>query len=260
MRVSFHSAIAALLYLGLASASAPRPAPDVVRVEGATFLLGCEPQDVDCGADERPGRRVAIASLSLARTEVTVSAYSRCVTEGVCTSPSTGGACNWHVAGREQHPVNCVDWTQATAYCAFMGGRLPTAEEWELAAKGGESRIYPWGDEPVTDRRANFADAQYTKQYPRAFDIPGQDDGWIETAPVGTYPAGASKQGALDLVGNVAEWTASEYLTGQYELRGGSWATETSSRRLRASYRTGRPPTYWQATVGFRCRFPAPAK
>jgi formylglycine-generating enzyme required for sulfatase activity len=147
-----------------------------------------------------------------------------------------------------------VDWAQANAFCEHAGGRLPTAEEWEYAAKGGESRIYPWGDDPVTDKRANFADAQYKKKYPRSFDVPGQDDGWVESAPVGTYPAGATAHGLVDMVGNVIEWTSGEYVPGQMEARGGGWATDTVSRRLRPSYRTGRDRAYWHATYGFRCR------
>jgi formylglycine-generating enzyme required for sulfatase activity len=244
---------------------ATRPSPGAVRTDpvtglelvalpGGTFHYGCEPQDGDCGDDERPGRKVDVGPMWLGKTEVTVEAYGRCLAAGACTAPVSGGACNHGVAGRERHPVNCVDHVQATAFCKYMGGRLPTAEEWEYAAKGGEARIYPWGDDPVTDKRANFADGQFKKRYPRAFDVPGQDDGWIETAPVGTYPTGASKHGLLDMVGNVIEWTASEYAPGQMEARGGGWATDTVSRRLRASYRTGRPPSFAHATFGFRCR------
>jgi formylglycine-generating enzyme required for sulfatase activity len=232
---------------------------ELVSIPGGTFHFGCVPQDPDCGDDERPGRTVDVSPMWLGKTEVTVAAYARCVADGACAAPSTGGACNWGVAQREQHPVNCVDWTQATTFCAHMGGRLPTAEEWEFAAKDGQNRIYPWGDDPPTDRRANFADAQFKKKYPRAFDVPGQDDGWVETAPVGSFPAGANRYGALDLVGNVIEWTSSEYAPDQMEARGGGWATDTVSRRLRASYRTGRPRTFWHATYGFRCRLPGAA-
>ena len=231
---------------------------ELASVPGGTFHFGCESRDPDCSDDERPGRSVQISRIAFTRTEVTVEAYGRCVTDGACTAPNAGGACNWAVAGREHHPVNCVDWNQANAFCHRIGGRLPTAEEWEYAAKGGDSRIYPWGNDQPTDRRANFADAQFKRKYPRAFDIPGQDDGWIESAPVGSFPAGATKQGLLDMVGNVIEWTSSEYQPGQMEARGGGWATDTVSRRLRPSYRTGRAPSFWHATFGFRCRLAGP--
>jgi formylglycine-generating enzyme required for sulfatase activity len=234
----------------------PKSGLEVVALPGGTFHFGCEPQDGDCSDDERPGRQVSVGAMSMGKTEVTVEAYGRCVTAGACATPASGGACNWGVAGRERHPINCVDWAQSSAFCQWMGGRLPTAEEWEYAAKGGESRVFPWGDDPVTDRRANFADIQYKKKYPRSFDIPGQDDGWIESAPVGTYPEGATVQGLLDMVGNVIEWTGSEYQPGLMEARGGGWATDTVSRRLRPSYRTGKERTYWHPTYGFRCRVP----
>ncbi len=227
---------------------------EFVALPGGTFHYGCEPQDTDCSDDERPGRQVEVAPMWLGKTEVTVAAYARCVAAGACAVPPSGGACNWGVDGRELHPINCVDWTQSAAFCQHLGGRLPTAEEWEYADKGGESRIYPWGDAPVDDKHANFADSQYKKRYPRAFDVPGQDDGFIESAPVGTYPAGATKQGLLDMVGNVVEWTSGEYAPDQMEARGGGWATDTVSRRLRASYRTGHVRSYWHATYGFRCR------
>jgi formylglycine-generating enzyme required for sulfatase activity len=235
----------------------PRSGLELVRVPAGSVHFGCEPQDRDCSDDERPGRTVSVGAMWLGRTEVTVAAYGRCVQAGACTAAQTGGACNAGVAGRERHPINCVDWSQADAFCAFMGGRLPTAEEWEYAAKGGTSRIYPWGDEPPTDRHANFADARFKTRYPRGFDVPGQDDGFVETAPVGSFPAGATRHGILDMVGNVIEWTASEYPDGLKEARGGGWATDTVARRLRPSYRTGRPPGAWHATFGFRCRLPA---
>ena len=236
----------------------PASGLEFVALAAGSFHFGCEPQDTDCGDDERPGHQVEVAPMWLGKTEVTVEAYARCATGGACTAPNTGGACNWGVAGRERHPINCVDWTQADAFCRHLGGRLPTAEEWEYANKGGESRIYPWGDDPVTDKRANFADAQYKRKYPRAFDVPGQDDGWVESAPVGTYPAGATRQGLLDMAGNVIEWTGGEFATGQMEARGGGWATDSVSRRLRASYRTGRAPSHWDAMLGFRCMLPGP--
>jgi formylglycine-generating enzyme required for sulfatase activity len=234
----------------------PSSGLDFVLLAGGTFHYGCEPVDVDCSDDERPGRSVTIGAFWMGRTEVTVEAYARCVSDGACTPASSGGACNWGAPDRGRHPINCVDWTQASTFCQHLGGALPTAEEWEWSAKGGEAHVYPWGDDPPTDRRANFADVQYKRKYPRAFDTPG-DDGWIETAPVGSFPAGASKQGLLDLVGNVIEWTASEYDPGHMEARGGGWSTDTVSRRLRASYRTARDRSFWHATYGFRCKLPA---
>src|SRR5262249_3181659 len=95
---------------------------ELVQLPGGTFRLGCEPQDTDCSEAAGRGRKASVGPMWLGKTEVTVEAYARCVTAGACTAPATGGACNWGVAGRERHPVNCVDWSQANAFCARAGG------------------------------------------------------------------------------------------------------------------------------------------
>jgi iron(II)-dependent oxidoreductase len=112
---------------------------------------------------------------------------------------------------------------------------LPTSEEREYAAKGGQSRIFPWGDEPWTVERANIA---------------GQNDGYETTSPVGRFPTGASLHGLLDLVGDVWEWTASD-LDGGKELRGGGHLVHP--KNARNSYRYKQASTNWNPNYGFRC-------
>jgi formylglycine-generating enzyme required for sulfatase activity len=134
-----------------------------------------------------------------------------------------------------------VDWNQAMAFCAWIGGRLPTAEEREYAAKGGESRIYPWGSEAPGSRAC--------------WDGPGNDrgaNGWTWTCPVTSHPRGASKHGLLDLAGNVWEWTATDYDGSHKELRGGSWY-HGFAEFLRASDRCWFGPSDWGGDGGFRC-------
>ena len=103
--------------------------------------------------DEQPPHEVALAGYCIDKTEVTVADYSRCVALGKCTDvrePVKDGnesLCNGTRADRQSHPVNCVDWDQATASCASVYKRLPGEAEWEYAARGPDGRTYPWGNE-----------------------------------------------------------------------------------------------------------------
>ena len=157
----------------------------------------------DGGYDEKPVHPVTVGGFYLDRMEVTVAAYTACVKEGTCSaehlrqgsldgttfSPDSG--CNYGVDGKGLHPINCVDWKQAEAYCKVAGKRLPTEEEWEYAARGGAAqRTYPWGVEPPS-KQACWGD-------------PG-------TCEVGKFPDGDSHWGVHDLAGNVWEWTSSPY-------------------------------------------------
>ena len=169
---------------------------------------------------------------SIDRTEVTVAAYAACVRSGKCTQPGTGDNCNWGKESRASHPINCVDWKQATAYCAAAGKRLPTEQEWEHAASGTDGRTYPWGNqEPSNQACWNRSDG---------------------TCPVGAFPAGASPYGALDMAGNVWEWTSSNYDANTRFIRGGGWG-DVDASNLRAAYRLGGVPAVRISGVGFRC-------
>jgi len=200
-------------------------------------------------------------------TLVTVAAYAKCVDTGACVAPNvpTGKDdwsrnCNWRASGKENHPVNCLNWFRALTFCRWIGGRLPTAEEWEYAAKGGESRIYPWGDDSVTGLRANLCDrncraalpesAKKEWEYSRWIDD-SQDDGYAATSPVGSFPAGISRFGLLDMAGNVLEWTSSNFDAKTKEARGGSW--NNLAQFLRSSYRFSRTPANGNVNLGTRC-------
>ena len=204
-----------------------------IFLPGASFAMGCAPGDKLCGTDERPPRAVAVGNFWLTRTEVDVGAYQKCVQAGACSEPdSSNDTCNW--GRRQDHPVNCVDWNQALDYCRWAGGTLPTAEEWEYAAKSGAANRYPWGKEPPKATQARF-------------------DSLDGTAAVGSFGEGSSRWGLVDLAGNVAEWTASDYSTREKEIRGGSW-TDTA-KDLRTSARAGQKPGYRSDRIGFRCAF-----
>jgi formylglycine-generating enzyme required for sulfatase activity len=226
-----------------ATKTEPKSGPEFVRLPGGTFHYGCEPQDTQCLDEEKPGRSVTVAPFWLGKTDVTVAAYARCVSAGSCTVPGVPSAgyvfnkrCNWFASGKDNHPITCVDWDQATAFCQWIGGRLPTEEEWEYAAKGGESRVYPWGNESPDDNHALFG-----KPYP--------GDG---TGPADAYSAGVSKHGLLNMAGNVWQWTASEGdASANEELRGGSWADY--AKNIRASARINRPVASRGDNFGVRC-------
>ena len=155
-------------------------------------------------------------------------------------------------SGFERHPVNEVTWNGARSFCAWRGARLPTEAEWEAAARGGDGRIYPWGNEPPDARRAVFGRASN------------------ETGAVGGRPLGATPQGIHDLAGNVAEWTSSLYrpypyrnddgredpgADGERVTRGGDHVFDSSPEKLRASFRAGfsRNPAVGHRHIGFRC-------
>jgi formylglycine-generating enzyme required for sulfatase activity/Holliday junction resolvase-like predicted endonuclease len=142
----------------------------------------------------------------IARTPVTNSQYARFVAK-------TGHAPPRHWEGKTppkqiaRHPVTYVSWDDATAYAKRAGGRLPTEQEWEKAARGTDGREYPWGE--------------WAEDYCNSMEA-----GTSGTTPVGQYsPQGDSPYGCADMAGNVWEWTASEYKPGSGErvVRGGSW-------------------------------------
>ncbi len=150
------------------------------------------------------GDTVRVAPFAIDLTEATVDAYEACVKSGKCLEPNKGGHCNWGVSGKGNHPVNCVDWNQATAYCGVAGKRLPTEEEWEWAARGQEKGTeYPWGNDEPAGKLC------WTR---------GQG-----TCAVGGYAQGDAPGAVHDLAGNVLEWTSSAYDGSTRALRGGAW-------------------------------------
>ena len=216
------------------------PERGTIAVPGGPFFMGCnEKVDKECGDDEKPLRMVSVKAFFIDRTEVTVSAYAECVKAGECSKPNTGTWCNWGERGREKHPINCVDWNQASKFCAWKGKRLPTEAEWEKAARGTDGRKYPWGNQRVICNYAVVADCGGGTQL------------------VGSKLAGASPYGALDMVGNVWEWTDSWGDESEREhrvVRGGSWHNQSAVARV--SYRnwyTPDTPDSRSYDVGFRC-------
>jgi formylglycine-generating enzyme required for sulfatase activity len=246
----------------------------------------------EMGSDEderaRPAHVVAVDAYWVDQTEVTNRMFAAFlndqgnqVEEGIrWLEPGAGhrGIVYGHIAerdgnfepriGYEAYPVVEVSWYGAAAYCAWVGGRLPSEAEWEYAARGPESLAYPWGN-AFDGARANFCDATCTYDW----HDPTFDDGAREWTVVGSYPEGASWCGALDMAGNVWEWVADRWSENYYSYsetdnpqgpdagtlrvaRGGSWFDEAGA--MRAHTRTGlTPSSYRMHWVGFRCVTPA---
>ena len=216
------------------------------------FHFGCEARDNACFADEKPGTEEAVDGFWFAERDVTAEGYQRCVDAGVCGAANVGGSCNARAPTRQQHPANCLSWYQAELFCRWAGARLPSAIEWEYAAKGGEGRIFPWGDADVDATRLNYCDKRCGELHPDwMWPDKLQDDGWNSTSPVGSFPAGASKQGLLDLVGNAAQWTTAVAGLPARQVRGGGW--DLYARYLRNTSRTTLPPSHWFDNVTVRC-------
>lgn len=237
----------------------PRPhidcPPGMAAIPAGRFRMGSEEGD----DDEKPVHSVRLGVFCMDITEVTVAQYARCVDEGACRAARSGGYCNAGSSSRQDHPINCVERSQAVAYCSWAGKRLPTEEEWEYAARGADGRKYPWGNGAPDSRlcwKRYHWDSDETKAYAKG------------TCAVGSYPSGASPFGLLDMAGNVDEWTATDYCDSYAATkkcsdpessyprgvaRGGNWMTR-DSREVRSS---AREETYSADTfpndTGFRC-------
>jgi hypothetical protein len=146
------------------------------------------------------------------------------------------------------HPVSQVSWYAARAFCEWMGGRLPSVKEWQAVAHTSESR-FPWGPGRPAGPPLNFCD-RACPQKGRGFGTDPQQDGFPETAPVGSFPAGQSREGVFDLSGNVWEWTA-EASGSKRATLGGSYLSQydecSTDKPLWAEARLCAPDG------GFRC-------
>jgi len=236
----------------------------MVWFAAGTFKMGTTDADEDAMPDDMPQHPVKVAAFCMATLETSVAEYESCVRAGKCTAaqPPNYPECNMGASGRQDHPINCVDFAQATAYCEAQGGRLPTEEEWEYAARGTTGRKYPWGQAPPDTKRLNACDEKCMLLGLKIDVMFETSDGFATTAPVGSFPKGATPEGLLDMAGNVAEWTSGKGCPYTEQtcaddkriVRGGAWdmgmrATVTTWGRSAGA----RDPSEVSSGVGFRC-------
>jgi len=236
----------------------------VVVVPAGEFLMGSE-GDPNALADEYPQRQVYLDEFWIDQAEVTNAQFAAFLNQ---QGNEEEGGVHWldledvdalieRDSGRFQpktgyagHPVIEVSWFGASAYCHWVGKRLPTEAAWDKAARGTDGLIYPWGRKFEPDR-AN------TDEY-----------GPEKTSPIGSYPSGASPYRALDMAGDVWEWVA-DWCDGDYYsqfaernpsgppsgdfrvVRGGAW--NRSYVRARSANRNASYPVRGDEGLGFRC-------
>lgn len=251
----------------------------MMQVPAITYLMGASNGDPNAEFDERPQHRVTLDGFYIDQYEVSVTQYAAFLNT---LQKHTGDACLssacsitkvedddshlwWDGRGKyepepgfENYPMNGVTWFGAQAYCQWVEARLPTEAEWELAARGTDGRLYPWGNTPPDPDHAIFGGLQFT-----------------DLKPVDALPASASFYGVLNMAGSVIEWVydafVEDYYTTQPDiafnpqgpparyrsprvLRGGSW--KDISTELRSSARRGAEPLLFRAfgsDTGFRC-------
>jgi formylglycine-generating enzyme required for sulfatase activity len=214
-----------------------------IELPPGQFLLGAQQEDAnrsnydpDAEWDESPVKTVDVKAFQLGRYPVTLQEYAEFIDDGGYENKAfwaSGGfgASPPKMQGLSNEPIQEINWFEAAAYCKWAGGRLPTEAEWERAARGSDSRRYPWGDDPPDASRANL-------------EI-------VPVTPVGLFPNGATPEGIHDMAGNVWEWVDSWESDEARVMRGGRWTGDP--RSLRSAYRGRGYPQFGASGIGFRC-------
>jgi formylglycine-generating enzyme required for sulfatase activity/predicted Ser/Thr protein kinase len=257
--------------------------PLMTVIPAGSFTQGAANEAIESSSHEQPAHLVTFAhAFAMSSNEVTVNEFR----EFADASRRRMSGCNvydghwaqredasWQAPGFVQsgaHPVTCVSWEDAVAYTQWLSQktghsyRLPSASEWEYAARAGNGPALPWSDNAAACAHANLADESAQQRFP-GWTTFSCSDGYVNTAPVGSFKSNAF--GLDDLLGNVFEWVEDcwyDDYTGaptdgaarqsvdcqEHEMRGGSWFSDP--RHVSASYRNRFPGDYRSSTVGMR--------
>ena len=245
---------------------------DFVHIPAGELLMGSDKkQDPQAYDNELPQHKVYLDEYWIGVTPVSVAQFTAFVQSSgyVTTAEKEKRSYTWRtphdkgsdVKAKASHPVTCVDWQDAAAFCEWLTSqaqpaakwvvRLPSEAEWEKAARGADGRLYPWGRRTPDAKRCNFK-----------YNV-------CDTTPVGKYsPGGDSPYGCADMAGNVWQWLADWYSETYYQQsptsnpagpssgefrvqRGGAWIND--GRNVRSAHRCWSPPRSWSYVGGFRC-------
>ena len=255
---------------------------EMIYIPAGEFTMGWEGTDSTISILPGPYpdflvHKVILEGYWIDKYEVTNGQYQQCVEDGVCRSCNQNnippqGKGYFTSPEYAEYPVVNVSWYMARDYCGWADRRLPTEAEWEKAARGTDGRKYPWGNDNYSESYANICDANCPSAKKGNISNPNFDDGFAGPAPVDSFPNGASPYGAMDMAGNVWEWTstsaepypyvANDGREGQYDiadgekwperiLRGGPWNDGVWYQR--SSFRYRAVAIYWNFNMGFRC-------
>ncbi len=257
----------------------------MLPIPGGKFYMGSDERDaLDF---ERPAHQVTLRPFCVDEFEVSLDRYKLCSDNGECKraprenewdgiSDKERAAfdplCNARDPEKKgKHPINCVDFSMAQKFCEWEKKRLPTEAEWEFSARGPDGRKYPWGDESPAAGHLNACGKEcvaWGKAHGQKLEAMYEaDDGFANTAPIGSFAQGRSRYGVQDVVGNVWEWTADWYSpygpkeqddpkgsdTGERRvIRGGAW-NGSEPAWVRPTFRYHDVPTKRSYGIGFRC-------
>lgn len=241
----------------------PNPRIDysnMVYVPAGEFLMGCDTKEDPACFENWIEHKVYLDSFYIDKYEVTNKQYQECVDMGVCNPPVINTSSTrrpyYGNPAYEDYPVVNVNHQDAETYCAWWGKRLPTEAEWEKAARGNTSSIYPWSNNAPNCDLVNFDDKNC----------------YGDTVPVQSYPEGASPYGVYNMAGNVQEWVKDcfddrYYLSRIYDnpvnlsepcsyvVRGGGWSNNHKgiTTYMRGYFHDFDESYKGTDTIGFRC-------